>query len=55
MRDRHTGRLEVPTLREWGVRIVLDPTWLPQANDTPAVFPWEELRAELLELRSLDH
>jgi phosphopantothenoylcysteine synthetase/decarboxylase len=41
----------VATLREWGVRIVLDPGRLPQASEVPAVFPWEELRGELVKLR----
>jgi phosphopantothenoylcysteine synthetase/decarboxylase len=41
----------VATLREWGVRVILDPARLPQATETPAVFPWEELRAELVKLR----
>ena len=41
----------VATLREWGVRVILDPARLPQASETPAVFPWEELHAELLRLR----
>lgn len=39
----------VATLREWGVRVILDPARLPQASGVPAVFPWQELRAELVE------
>jgi phosphopantothenoylcysteine synthetase/decarboxylase len=39
------------TLREWGVRVLIDPTNLPQASKEPAVFPWEALRAELVKLR----
>ena len=42
----------VALLRECGVRFVLDHDRLPQANETPSVFPWDELRAELLTLRS---
>lgn len=42
----------VALLREWGARFVLDHDRLPRANETPAVFPWDELRAELLTLRS---
>lgn len=41
-------------LREWGVRFVLDPSRLPKADETPAVFPWDELHAELLTLRPLE-
>ncbi len=41
----------IATLREWGVRIILDPARLPGATDVPAVFPWENLRAELVKLR----
>lgn len=41
----------VATLREWGVRVILDPARLPQASETPPVFPWEELHAELLGIR----
>ena len=40
----------VATLREWDVRIILDPSRLPRASEAPAVFPWEELRAELVKL-----
>lgn len=43
----------VATLREWGVQVILDPARLPQASETPAVFPWEELRAELRKLRQV--
>ncbi|HEV2373393.1 MAG TPA: flavoprotein [Streptosporangiaceae bacterium] len=41
----------VATLREWGVRIILDPARLPSASEAPAVFPWEELQAGLPGLR----
>jgi phosphopantothenoylcysteine synthetase/decarboxylase len=46
----------VATLRDWGVRIVLDPARLPGVRDDPdaAVFPWPELRAALPGLRSYD-
>jgi len=38
----------VATLREWGLRIILDPARLPGAADPDrAVFPWPELRAAL--------
>jgi hypothetical protein len=40
----------VATLREWGVRIILDPARLPRATELPAVFPWEELRITLADL-----
>ncbi len=46
-------RRSVPVLREWGVRVILDPARLPQASKEPAVFPWEELRAELTRLRAV--
>jgi phosphopantothenoylcysteine synthetase/decarboxylase len=38
------------TLRDWGVTVIIDPARLPQAGPEPAVFPWEELRAELAKL-----
>jgi phosphopantothenoylcysteine synthetase/decarboxylase len=41
----------VTALREWGVTVILDLAHLPQASEKPAVFPWEELRAELVKLR----
>jgi phosphopantothenoylcysteine synthetase/decarboxylase len=41
----------IATLREWGVRVVIDPARLPQVGGTPALFPWEEVRAELVKLR----
>ena len=41
----------VTALREWGVTVLLDRSRLPQATPEPAVFPWEELRGELLKLR----
>jgi len=34
------------------VSIVINPARLPQASDNPPVFPWEELRTELVKLRS---
>jgi phosphopantothenoylcysteine synthetase/decarboxylase len=40
----------VALLREWGVSVLLDRSRLPQATLEPAVFLWEELRAELLKL-----
>lgn len=45
-------RRSVPLLQEWGVTVVLDPARLPKASEGPAVFPWEELRAELTRLRA---
>jgi flavoprotein len=41
----------VTTLRKWGVRVLIDPARLPRAGEAPAVFPWDELRAELPALR----
>jgi phosphopantothenoylcysteine synthetase/decarboxylase len=41
----------VATLREWGVSVILDPARLPQASEEAAVFPWEQLHAELTKLR----
>jgi phosphopantothenoylcysteine synthetase/decarboxylase len=41
----------VATLREWSVRILLDHTRLPRVGEPPGVFPWEEVRAELVKLR----
>jgi phosphopantothenoylcysteine synthetase/decarboxylase len=41
----------VVTLREWGVTLI-DPARLPEASTGPAVFPWERLRAGLLNLRT---
>lgn len=40
----------VATLRDWGVTVILDPRRLPRASDEAAGFPWEVLRAELLQL-----
>lgn len=40
------------TLRQWGMTVVVDPACLPQASEGPPVFPWEELRAELVKLGS---
>lgn len=41
----------IAVLREWGVRVILDPARLPGADEVPASFPWQELRAELVTLR----
>jgi phosphopantothenoylcysteine synthetase/decarboxylase len=43
-------RRSIATLAGWGVRIILDPDRLPDATAAPAVFPWDELRAELPQL-----
>jgi phosphopantothenoylcysteine synthetase/decarboxylase len=40
----------IAELRGWGVTIVYDPANLPDASEKPAVFPWDELRAELIRL-----
>jgi phosphopantothenoylcysteine synthetase/decarboxylase len=49
--SRHPAfKRSVTLLREWGVTVILDPARLPQATPQPAVFPWEELRAELRKL-----
>lgn len=40
----------IAALRDWGVSIVINPARLPQASDNPPVFPWEELRTELVKL-----
>jgi phosphopantothenoylcysteine synthetase/decarboxylase len=37
-------------LREWGVKMIFDPARLPQASEQPAVFPWLELHAEVMNL-----
>ena len=37
----------VAELRAWGVRLIYDPANLPDASEQPAVFPWDELRAEV--------
>src|SRR5499433_4285438 len=43
----------VARLREWGVRVILDPARLPGAAEPEAgAFPWPELRAALASLRS---
>jgi phosphopantothenoylcysteine synthetase/decarboxylase len=44
----------IAVLRDWGVSIVVDPARLPQASDNPPVFPWEELRTELVKLRGAE-
>jgi phosphopantothenoylcysteine synthetase/decarboxylase len=41
----------IAALRDWGVSIVINPARLPQASDNPPVFPWEELRTELVKLQ----
>ncbi len=41
----------INALRAWGVTVILNPTRLPRASETPAVFPWEEIRSELVKLR----
>ena len=52
---RHPAfRRSVTALREWGVTVILDPARLPQASTEPAVFPWEELRAGLVNLRTTE-
>lgn len=38
-------------LRAWGVTVILHPDRLAHASEAPSVFPWEELRAELVKLR----
>jgi len=40
----------VTALREWGVTVILDPARLPGARPEPAVFPWEDVRAALVNL-----
>ena len=41
----------VAALREWGVTVVLDPARLPRAGrPESAHFPWEALRAELVQV-----
>src|SRR5258708_7363538 len=45
----------VARLRDWGVRVILDPACLPGAGDPDAaVFPWPDLCAALASLRSYD-
>jgi phosphopantothenoylcysteine synthetase/decarboxylase len=41
----------IAALGDWGVMIIINPERLPQASDNPPVFPWEELRTELVKLR----
>lgn len=41
----------VADLRQWGVQVLLDHQHLPGVKETTAVFPWEELRVELVRLR----
>jgi phosphopantothenoylcysteine synthetase/decarboxylase len=48
---RHPAfRRSVAALRDWGVRVILDPARLPGAAPGEPVFPWAELRAELATL-----
>jgi phosphopantothenoylcysteine synthetase/decarboxylase len=42
----------VAALRQWGITVILDPARLPGASGAPAVFPWDALRAELVNLRA---
>src|SRR5260370_10070327 len=42
----------IAALRDWGGTIIINPACLPQASDNPPVFPWEDLRTELVKLRS---
>jgi len=48
-------RRSIATLAGWGVRVILDPGRLPDATAAPAVFPWDELRAELPRLKGGPH
>jgi phosphopantothenoylcysteine synthetase/decarboxylase len=49
--SRHPAfRRSMELLRAWGLSIILDSSRLPQASPQPAVFPWDELRAELKKL-----
>jgi phosphopantothenoylcysteine synthetase/decarboxylase len=49
---RHPAfRRSLAALREWELTLIIDPARLPQAGEETAVFPWEELRAELAKLR----
>ena len=41
----------IAALRDWGVIVLLNEAHLPRASQRPAVFPWEELRSELVKLR----
>lgn len=41
----------VAALRDWGMTVILDITRLPRASEKPAMFPWDELRAEMVRLR----
>src|SRR6266568_7639243 len=43
----------ITVLQEWGVRIILDVAHLPGADEGPADFPWEDLRADLAALRQM--
>ncbi len=37
----------IAALRQWGVRVILDPARLSGAAGDPAVFPWPDLHTEL--------
>lgn len=41
----------ISTLRDCGIRVILDPGQLPD-DDKPGRFPWDELQAELARMRS---
>lgn len=43
----------IATLREWGIRVILDPSRLPGGEGGVASFPWDELRAELVSFRQV--
>lgn len=43
-------RRSIAELQAWGIRMVYDPANLPDAGPEPAVFPWEDLGAELIRL-----
>lgn len=47
-------RRSLKTLNEWGLTVIMDPARLPQASGEPAVFPWQELHAELTKLRATE-
>jgi phosphopantothenoylcysteine synthetase/decarboxylase len=43
-------RRSIASLREWGVRVILEPSCLPGDAPDPPGFPWQDLRAELASL-----
>jgi phosphopantothenoylcysteine synthetase/decarboxylase len=46
-------RTSVARIRDWGVRVILDPERLPGGGDPDAAaFPWPELQAALASLRA---